>query len=718
MAAVPKDNRSLRRKAEKLLSEAPEKLAPTSATDVQKVVHELSVRQIELEIQDEELRRSREELEESRSVYADLYDFAPVGYLTFDQTGIVIRANLTACGLLGVERSLLLKRPLNLFLDPESQDPFYLHKQKVLETTTTQSCQLVVKRRDGTLFDAQLVSIVVQVNGQPAVRSILTDITERRAEEARRRYELLFQNSRDIVLLVRRSDGRILEANTAATSAYGYCRDELLNLSIDDLRVKGTGRMTADQLAQADAGGILFETIHRRKDGSTFPVEVSSQGATVAGTQVMISVIRDIAQRKQAEEALRKARDDLEKRVEERTAELQKAYDRLTEETEERQRVEAQLRQAQKMEALGTLAGGVAHDFNNMLAVIIGFSEIATETLPEDSEVHHQLQKILQAGMRGRDLVKQMLAFTRKTEQEKKPVLLSTIVKESVKLLRASLPQTISIKTRVKTESSLILADPVQIEQILVNLCTNAAHAMQEKGGTLDIELSGYSASPSSENPHGMRPGLYMKLTVKDTGTGISPDIRDRIFDPFFTTKKLGEGTGLGLSVVHGIVKQSSGYITVESGPDKGSTFTIYFPQVMGELKTDTVSDDVLPTGCERILFVDDEEALVEMGEGLLTKLGYNVTCRLNSGQALALFRLDPSKFDLVMTDQTMPEMTGVEFAKEILAIRADMPIVMCTGFSHQVDADAAKKAGIKAFAMKPLTKREIARTIRKVLDE
>ena len=224
-----------------------------------------------------------------------------------------------------------------------------------------------------------------------------------------------------------------------------------------------------------------------------------------------------------------------------------------------------------------------------------------------------------------------------------------------------------------------------------MNLCTNASYAMREKGGTLDIELSDYSVSPSNGDPHRIKPGLYARLTVRDTGTGMSPDIVNKIFDPFFTTKQLGEGTGLGLSVVHGIVKHSNGYITVESEPDKGSTFTVYFPMIAGELETDAVSDDELPTGSERILFVDDEEALVEMGEDILAELGYEVTSRMNGREALALFRLDPSRFDLVITDQTMPEMTGIELAKEVLAIRADMPIIMCTGFSHVVDADKAK---------------------------
>ena len=238
------------------------------------------------------------------------------------------------------------------------------------------------------------------------------------------------------------------------------------------------------------------------------------------------------------------------------------------------------------------------------------------------------------------------------------------------------------------------------------------------KGGNLDIELSDYTVSPTEGDSHGIEPGQYTKIIVRDTGAGMSPDLMDKIFDPFFTTKKLGEGTGLGLSVVHGIVKQHDGYITVESEPGRGSTFTVYFPKIVGEPEADAIHDDEIPTGSERILFVDDEEALVEMGEDILAELGYEVTSRMSSREALTLLKEVPSRFDLVITDQTMPEMTGVELAREILALRPDMPIIMCTGFSHLVDADKARAAGIKAFAMKPLTKKEIAMTIRKVLDE
>ena len=293
---------------------------------------------------------------------------------------------------------------------------------------------------------------------------------------------------------------------------------------------------------------------------------------------------------------------------------------------------------------------------------------------------------------------------------------MSGIVKETVKLIREIVPTTIAIRVKTLSESGPILADPTQIQQVLINLCTNAAQAMREKGGALGVELSDLVvSSPTWEYPgHGA--GSLHEAYCPRYGLGMAPDIMDRIFDPFFTTKTLGEGTGLGLSVVHGIVKQSNGHIIVESEPNKGSAFTIYLPMIAGEPEADAIRDDALPTGSERILFVDDEEALVEMGEEILAELGYEVTSRMNGREALALLKLDPSRFDLVITDQTMPEMTGIELAKEILTLRPDMPIIMCTGYSYVVDADRARATGIKAFAMKPLTRKEIAKTIRNVL--
>ena len=268
------------------------------------------------------------------------------------------------------------------------------------------------------------------------------------------------------------------------------------------------------------------------------------------------------------------------------------------------------------MEALGTLPEGMTHDFNNILAAIIGFTELIEDHLPQGSPQTRHAKRVLEAGMRGRDLVRQMLAFSRKAEQEKKPLRVSNIVEETVSLVRATIPTTISIRVHVVSESRPILADPVQVQQILMNLCTNASYAMREKGGSLDIELGDHVASPSNGVLHDMKAGSYAKLVVRDTGTGMSSDVMDKIFDPFFTTKALGEGTGLGLSVVHGIVKQHGGHITVTSALGEGSTFVVYLPQIAGELETDAVDDhgEYRP-GFDRVPFIDDEDALAEMGE-------------------------------------------------------------------------------------------------------
>ena len=464
--------------------------------------------------------------------------------------------------------------------------------------------------------------------------------------------------------------------------------------------------------------GLANHTILVRKDGTEVPIDDSAapirdEDGTTMG---VVLVFRDITERKRQEEALRKAHDELEGRVKERTEELRGAYEKLKQETEERECAESQLRQAQKMEALGTLSGGIAHDFNNILAAIIGFAELLQGHMAKESRDARHLDRIMEAGIRGRELVRQMLTFCRKTEQEKKPLAVSSIVKETAKLIRSTTPATISIHVNASSDA-LILGDPTQIQQVLMNLCTNAAYAMRDEGGSLDIELSDHSISPSDGTSPDLNPGRYVRLSVRDTGIGMSSDIMDKIFDPFFTTKGVGEGTGLGLAVVHGIVKQHDGSITVESVPRRGSTFIVYFPRISGGPHAVALHDDEIPTGSERILFVDDEEALVEMGEDILAELGYEVTSRMNGREALALFKLDPSRFDLVITDQTMPEMTGVELAKEILACKPGMPIIICTGFSYVVDADKAKTAGIKAFAMKPLTKREIAKTVREVLD-
>ena len=464
------------------------------------------------------------------------------------------------------------------------------------------------------------------------------------------------------------------------------------------------------------SGNLEHEIGLRTKDelgrlSSAFDAMTGSLRTTTVSRDALA---REVAHRKEAEEELRKARDELEIRVHERTEELRNAYERLVKESGERKQAEEQLRRAQKMDALGTLTGGIAHDFNNILAAIIGFTELTVSRMNQESRDAQNLQRVFQAALRGRELIRQLLTFSRQEKQEKKPLKLSSITKETMKLMRASIPTSIDIRVKVESGSDMILGDPVQVQQVLMNLCTNASHAMREKGGVLDVELSNFDASVASD---GMKPGHYVKLLVQDTGCGIPEGIIDKIFDPFFTTKGPDGGTGLGLSVVHGIVREHEGHIRVESEQGKGSAFSVYFPKATIKSSTIAAREGAAPTGCERILLVDDEETLALMEQDMLSDLGYGVIKKTNSREALALFRLDPSRFDLVITDQTMPELTGIELAREILDLRPDMPVILCTGFSHAVDADSAKTAGIKAFVMKPMTKGEIARTIRSVLD-
>ena len=386
----------------------------------------------------------------------------------------------------------------------------------------------------------------------------------------------------------------------------------------------------------------------------------------------------------------------------------------------EKQILEIQLQKTQKMEAIGTLAGGIAHDFNNILGSIILLSEISLLDTPEGSSLHRHIAQILGSGMRAKALVQQILTFSRQKEQEYIPMSIYPVINEALKLVRSSLPTTVEIRHYIKKDLGLILGDPTQIHQILVNLCTNAEHAMREKGGVLDVKLGGWDVDEAMAALHqDLQPGPHIGLEVKDTGKGIAPENRDRVFDPYFTTKGLGEGTGLGLAVVRGIVHKHGGAIIAESEPGKGTTFQVFFPVIEGEKEeTGEKSEAPLPTGTERILFVDDEEVLAEVAKNILELLGYKVTIKTNSTEALELFKLEPDFFNLVITDMSMPDMTGEQLSREFMKIRPELPIILCTGFSHIISKEKAHEIGIKAFAMKPLIRKDLAETVRRVLDQ
>jgi CheY-like chemotaxis protein len=372
------------------------------------------------------------------------------------------------------------------------------------------------------------------------------------------------------------------------------------------------------------------------------------------------------------------------------------------------------------MEAIGTLAGGIAHDFNNILFPIMGYTEMTLKNLPDDSRIRRNLEGVLKAATRAKDLVRQILAFSRHTDLKQKYLMIQPIIKEALKLLRATLPATIEIREDINKECGPVFASPTQIHQIMMNLCANAYHAMRETGGVLEVKLTDIRLGPEDIPFYpAVSSGSYLKLSVSDTGHGMTKDIMEKIFDPYFTTKDTGEGTGLGLSVVHGIVRNHNGHITVYSEPGKGTVFHIYLP-----LFTETfITPDVMPEeeqppgGNEKILLIDDEEQIVDMEREMLEHLGYHVTGITKSLEALEVFRRAKDDFDLVITDMTMSHMTGAELSREILRIRPDIPIILCTGFSELVTEEKARKMGIREYVMKPMLRSEIAVAIRRVLD-
>jgi signal transduction histidine kinase/ActR/RegA family two-component response regulator len=434
---------------------------------------------------------------------------------------------------------------------------------------------------------------------------------------------------------------------------------------------------------------VTIQVEYYRKDGSTVWMEnivkaIRGPDGKIVG---MHGVSRDITERRIAEE--------------------------------EKTRLQSQLQQVQKMESIGTLAGGIAHDFNNILGIIVGNTELAMDDIPEWHPARHNLGEIRTASMRARDVVKRILAFSRQSPQEMKPVRISPIIKESLKLLRSSIPTTIEIHQNISIELDTVYADPTQIDQVFINLCTNATHAIGEKGGVLEVSLRHIEMDECSTiHYHDLFPGKYVRLTVSDTGHGIEPKILDRIFEPYFTTKNVGEGSGMGLSVVHGIVKTHGGYLLVNSKLGKGTTFQVFFPYIESKPEPEIEITVEIPRGKEKILFVDDEKAMVDAIRPMIERLGYKVTARTSSIEALEAFRANPDRYDLVITDFTMPNMTGMELAQELLKLRSDILIILCTGYSEHINEDKAKRSGIRAFVMKPVVLGDIANTIRKVLDQ
>ena len=579
----------------------------------------------------------------------------------------------------------------------------------------------ILVRKDGT-------EVAIDDSGAPihdsegviGVVLVFRDITERRKTEgavaaAHRQIQSVIDNTPALVYAFDLKE-RFIMANTAVAKLLNSTPEQMIGKRRHEFMPgeDADWHETNDRQVIEMGRALEFEE-HGNLQGRSitwlttkFPLR-DAQGSIYATA----GISTDVTERKQMEEEVRKSRDELEIRVQERTAELQNAYEKLQTEIGTRERLEGQLRQAQKMEALGTLTGGIAHDFNNILAAILGFAEMSLDDVPKDTLVARNLENILKSSLRARDLIRQMLTFSRKTEFETKPLSLAPLVRETVKLLRASIPTTVQIDVASEASSDTIIANPTGIQQILMNLATNSAYAMREKGGKLSIMVDDAYVTPGERLP----PGPYVQLSVRDTGAGMKPEVMERIFDPFFTTKEVGQGTGMGLAVVYGIVKSLKGEITVQSEPGKGSTFRVCIPKAETEERPAAPEATAIRGGNERILFVEDEELLADLGKSVLERLGYTVTAMTSSSGALKLFRENPRRFDLVITDQAMPELGGMRLTEQLLKLRPDIPIILATGHSDTVNPDTARAAGIRDFLMKPLAKRELAEAVRRVLD-
>jgi PAS domain S-box-containing protein len=528
------------------------------------------------------------------------------------------------------------------------------------------------------------------------INSIGRDLTEHKKmeetlRESESRYSALFTGITDAVYVHHiKGDGgpgQIIDANEVACKMLGYTKDEFVGMEIKDIDASESTVDVSHVVKDLKAGRkVLFEQVHVAKNGKRIPVEIHARLFEYKDRLAIISTVRDITDRKRIEK--------------------------------ERLALEAQLQQAQKMESIGTLAGGIAHDFNNILGIILGNAELAMDDVPEWNPAKFNLKEIRTASLRAKDVVRQLLSFARKTRLEKKPTNIAPIIKESLKLLRSSIPTSIDFHRNIPVDVDTILADPTQINQVLINLCTNANHAMPD-GGIIDVTLKNVALDKNATGQYpDLNPGRYVNLTVSDTGHGISKEDIDRIFDPYFTTKDVGKGTGMGLAVVHSIVKEHNGVMTVKSELGKGTTFNIFFPAVEKEAVIETKTDEKLPMGNEKILFIDDEQSIVTIAKQMLERLGYEVDAKMSSIEALELFRSRPAQFDLVITDLTMPKMTGDKLVREILTIRPDIPIILCTGFSEKIDEKIAKEMGAAGYIEKPIDQHDFAFNVRKVLDE
>jgi PAS domain S-box-containing protein len=631
----------------------------------------------QLKASNQQLQSIVDKLRESEERYRILFRSASDAILIIDVKSLrILDVNEAAIQLYGYSYEELIKmKVIELSNEPDKT------RKAIQEGVEPIIPIRYHKKKGGHVFPAEITVNHFEFQGERITISGIRDITDRqRAEESLQRLAKAIDQVDESVEITD-SEPKILYVNPAFEKITGYSKEEIIG---KNPRLLQSGRHSQafyqDMWSTLSKGKVWRGQLeNKRKDGSLFFEDASISPVLDNQGKIInyVAVKRDISK-------------ELE--------------------------LESRLQQALKMEAIGTLAGGIAHDFNNILTAVIGFTELALDEAQTSSLQNENLTEVLNAGKRAKELVYQILTFARQTDEEIKPLRVDLIVKEAMKLIRSTVPATIKIITDIQSQS-LAMADATQIHQIVMNLCANAAQAMED-GGSMTIKLKDVMLDENfAANHPNLKKGKYIHLKVSDTGCGISPDIVESIFEPYFTTKSPGEGTGMGLATVYGIVKQCGGEVMVESEVNRGSEFDVYFPIIQKQTQMESYQPDEVPTGNEMVLLVDDEPPIAKMGKRLLIGLGYDVTVRTSSVEALELFRAKPDAYDLVITDMTMPNMTGDKLATELMKIRPDIPIILCTGFSKQISEESASRMGVKAFVYKPIVKANLANAVREVLD-